>query len=230
MTIQFPSAPLSWPSIGLRRASINSFGFGGANAHVIVDDAYSYLRIHSLKGNHSTIELPPAASEIQNQSFPDFSSDSDTHRLLLDTSTVNQEKKLIVFSAADENGITRLTKIYSEYFKSSPHAPGLLSAYWDNLIYTLNSRRSSLQYKSFAAVSSLLDFSDLSSIISKPTKSTERGQPKLGFVFTGQGAQWAGMATGLAGYHRFRNSLHRAEMVLTELGCSWSLMGLYGPF
>ncbi|KAJ4397735.1 hypothetical protein N0V93_001970 [Gnomoniopsis smithogilvyi] len=38
--VQIPTEPTSWPTIGYgqpRRASVNSFGFGGANAHAIIE-------------------------------------------------------------------------------------------------------------------------------------------------------------------------------------------------
>ncbi|RMZ88826.1 hypothetical protein DV736_g3927, partial [Chaetothyriales sp. CBS 134916] len=38
----FPTENIPWPS-GLRRASINSFGFGGSNAHVVMEDALSHI-------------------------------------------------------------------------------------------------------------------------------------------------------------------------------------------
>jgi len=53
-SLQLPLSPTSWPSDGLRRASVNSFGFGGTNAHVVIEDAYNHLRIKSLKGFHRT--------------------------------------------------------------------------------------------------------------------------------------------------------------------------------
>ncbi|KAJ8123005.1 hypothetical protein ONZ43_g943 [Nemania bipapillata] len=49
-----PSKPIPWPSSGLRRVSVNSFGFGGTNTHVILDDAYHYLQEHKLTANHCT--------------------------------------------------------------------------------------------------------------------------------------------------------------------------------
>ncbi|KAL8652640.1 MAG: hypothetical protein Q9210_002566 [Variospora velana] len=52
--IMFPTQSMPWPSCGLRRASINSFGFGGSNAHVVVDDARHYLRNHCLSGIQTT--------------------------------------------------------------------------------------------------------------------------------------------------------------------------------
>ncbi|KAI6084919.1 hypothetical protein F4821DRAFT_164132 [Hypoxylon rubiginosum] len=49
-----PSENTPWPSEGLRRASVNSFGFGGTNVHVILDDAFHYLQERDLAGNHCT--------------------------------------------------------------------------------------------------------------------------------------------------------------------------------
>ncbi|KAH8200137.1 hypothetical protein TruAng_005708 [Truncatella angustata] len=52
--IQIPTSCIPWPGSGLRRISINSFGFGGSNAHVVMDDAYHTLEELSLKsGLHS---------------------------------------------------------------------------------------------------------------------------------------------------------------------------------
>ena len=56
LRIHFPTEPLKWPCDGLRRACVNSFGFGGSNATVILDDARHYLQNHGLKGHHRTID------------------------------------------------------------------------------------------------------------------------------------------------------------------------------
>lgn len=56
--IKIPTKNIVWPSEGLRRVSVNSFGFGGSNTHVILDDVFHYLRDRELVGNHCTIALP----------------------------------------------------------------------------------------------------------------------------------------------------------------------------
>ncbi|TLD10484.1 hypothetical protein PgNI_06632, partial [Pyricularia grisea] len=56
--LKLPEATMPWPTPGPRRISVNSFGFGGANAHVILDDAYHYLKTNGLKGNHATSVQP----------------------------------------------------------------------------------------------------------------------------------------------------------------------------
>ncbi|EMD62135.1 hypothetical protein GGP41_002398 [Bipolaris sorokiniana] len=57
-----------WPTSGLRRVSINSFGVGGTNAHAILDDAYHYLRDHELTGNHRTAITAPSIEKIDSLS------------------------------------------------------------------------------------------------------------------------------------------------------------------
>ncbi|RYP67344.1 hypothetical protein DL771_007288 [Monosporascus sp. 5C6A] len=41
--LQVPTSCIPWPTAGLRRISVNSFGFGGSNGHIIMDDAYHTL-------------------------------------------------------------------------------------------------------------------------------------------------------------------------------------------
>ncbi|KAF2762994.1 hypothetical protein EJ05DRAFT_495835 [Pseudovirgaria hyperparasitica] len=55
--LEFPTKALRWPAHEVRRVSVNSFGAGGANAHVIIDDAYNYLRIRGLSGRHRSYSI-----------------------------------------------------------------------------------------------------------------------------------------------------------------------------
>ncbi|KAI1321366.1 lovastatin nonaketide synthase [Xylariaceae sp. FL0255] len=52
--LQFPTANIAWPGSGIRRACVNSFGFGGTNAIAILDDAEMYLKLRNLQGYHRT--------------------------------------------------------------------------------------------------------------------------------------------------------------------------------
>lgn len=52
-----PTSTIPWPECEVRRCSVNNFGFGGTNAHVILDDAYNYLRLRG--------KLPEGPSESE---------------------------------------------------------------------------------------------------------------------------------------------------------------------
>ncbi|KAL9116075.1 MAG: hypothetical protein Q9227_000444 [Pyrenula ochraceoflavens] len=56
--VKVPTQCTPWPSDGLRRVSINSFGFGGTNCHVVLDDAHHFLHERQLIANHSTTPEP----------------------------------------------------------------------------------------------------------------------------------------------------------------------------
>jgi acyl transferase domain-containing protein len=62
--LQFPLKPTPWPTNGLRRISVNSFGVGGTNGHVVLDDAFHYLQDRGLTANHYTQSLPPTNTDL----------------------------------------------------------------------------------------------------------------------------------------------------------------------
>ncbi|KAJ5151089.1 Acyl transferase/acyl hydrolase/lysophospholipase [Penicillium canariense] len=80
--ITFPTKNIPWPSKGLRRVSVNSFGIGGTNAHCVLDDAYHYLKERHITASHHTTPAVPRAASILNRvsSRPRYETDqSDSH-------------------------------------------------------------------------------------------------------------------------------------------------------
>ncbi|KAI1355097.1 hypothetical protein F5Y01DRAFT_327941 [Xylaria sp. FL0043] len=65
--LEIPTECIKWPTTGLRRVSVNSFGFGGSNGHIIMDDALHYLQSHGLSGNHCTTQLRPNLAHYVNE-------------------------------------------------------------------------------------------------------------------------------------------------------------------
>ena len=74
--VKIASKLTPWPHNGPRRASVNSFGFGGANAHAILEDAASFLSRHGLKGRHTTAPLLPSLSSVRVSHLSDSPSSS----------------------------------------------------------------------------------------------------------------------------------------------------------
>ncbi|KAJ4859016.1 KR domain-containing protein [Trichoderma breve] len=212
--LALPSETMRWPGRGQRRISVNSFGFGGANAHVISDDAYHYMRNRGMIGNHATVP-----SDDWNETDSSYSTPGTG------TLTPNEQhidkKMVFVFSAKDKTGIERLASQYATHIA----ARGLQKQeanFLSHLAYTLFSRRSHHDFRSFVAASSLTELSEqLAAGLPKLKRSSRKDNGNLVFVFTGQGAQWAAMGTQLFSNSIFRNSVYRSRDHLKSLGCSW---------
>ncbi|KAI1324272.1 polyketide synthase [Xylariaceae sp. FL0255] len=81
--LAFPTKALPWPQSGLRRMSINSFGVGGTNAHIVLDDALHFLKRYHLVGNHRTLlnaEIPHRLSPIKRSGTNGVHTNGHHHR------------------------------------------------------------------------------------------------------------------------------------------------------
>ncbi|KAL4786915.1 hypothetical protein BJX76DRAFT_364738 [Aspergillus varians] len=188
------------------RASVNNFGYGGSNAHVIMEDARD---IHGhVNGANGTINGVGV----------------DGHC----TGTASEEYKLLLVSAKDEhaheNMVARLTRFLRE---GEQHGPQQIEGLLQSLVYTLGQRRTVFPWvaaypipisQGLEAVARILDTPRF-----RPSRPSQR--PRIGMVFTGQGAQWNAMGRELiTAYPVFKASLEEADGYLRELGAEWSLM------
>lgn len=132
--------------------------------------------------------------------------------------------RVFLLSAKEDANARSMMKSLSKYLALSEGVDeeGLLN----NLAYTLSKRRSRFPWsiavaaRTSKALKQLLEDPSL-----KPYRASER--PRLGFVFTGQGAQWYGMGRQLIKvYPIFKDSLRECDQKLRELGASWSLLGM----
>ncbi|CAH0023222.1 unnamed protein product [Clonostachys rhizophaga] len=62
--IKFPLETMPWPTEGIRRISLNSFGVGGTNSHAILDDAYHYLKDRGIVAPHNTVSEKPSPEKV----------------------------------------------------------------------------------------------------------------------------------------------------------------------
>lgn len=241
-----------WPESligGPKRLSVNNFGYGGSNAHVIMESAEPWT---------STPTLPLSANGSLNgnghvngngytngngngisNGHVNGNGNGITKDHLNGNGHVNgthkpASSKVLVLSARDERGSQRMVedlKAYLEKHKSLDFdaAETLLS----DLSYTLAERRTLFPWVAAHQVrlDTETDSHPLDAVIEafdsprfKPGK-TPTSQPRIGMVFTGQGAQWNAMGRELLEeYPVYRQSIEEAEAHLKDLGATWSLL------
>ncbi|KAH8711877.1 hypothetical protein GQ44DRAFT_689781 [Phaeosphaeriaceae sp. PMI808] len=201
--IQVPTEAIPWPWEGVRRASVNSFGYGGTNAHVIVEDAFLYLQQnHCSKTRNRTdstlVALPEKLSHI-----------------------AGPRLRMYLLSAHDERGLRLMGDMLLDYIQAQSDIDE--EDLMDRLAYTLSQRRSKLTHIcSFIASCK----SELEELLRKtlPVSISRTAPCRIGYIFTGQGASWAGMGKELLSYSTFKTSIQQCEAYLHKLGCQWSLV------
>jgi acyl transferase domain-containing protein len=256
--LKFPTKPQLWPAKGLRRASVNAFGFGGSNSHVILDDAFHYLASHGLSGKHRTVEyasldsipIPPepvngtdgvngingvsivngvngyhlsnghANGETTQNGYGPLNGNATTPALNGTLSQNIQRRRLFVFSTYDEAGAARMASSYVPFLESHAEAKDL---FLEELAHTLTTGRTSFPWKFFVVADSVAKLTE--SLKKTPSPVRASTKPGLGFIFTGQGAQWHAMGRELLVHKVFAETLLAADLTLRGLGAQWSVLG-----
>lgn len=230
---EVPTKSTVWPSSGLRRISVNSFGFGGSNTHLVLDDALHYLQDRGLVGSHCTVPLPEATTLLRNGNGiartngaingngTAHSEDGpgEDHPVNGSSGTNVTLPKILVWTAADEKAVKRTVDVYQAYYHK--RVAGDL-AKLDRLAYTLAARRSHMLWRTFGIVTDGPENQETLSP-AKPVRSST--EARLAFVFTGQGAQYADMGWDLVQYPVFANALRQIDDIYQSLGCTWSIFG-----
>jgi acyl transferase domain-containing protein/NADPH:quinone reductase-like Zn-dependent oxidoreductase/NAD(P)-dependent dehydrogenase (short-subunit alcohol dehydrogenase family) len=227
--VALPTELVPWPESGLRRASVNSFGYGGANAHVVMDDAYHFLQqYHALENRQYEPASTHPSSSDDGSEFSLVPTPAEPLADRLDMVECVEEYKLFLFSSADQAGLKRLATIYADFLENDMACVDwpMFSA---NLAYTLSSRRTFLDHRSYVVADSAQNLLlQLGEGLPK-RRRTAKANNTL-FIFSGQGAQWATMGKELMKYRVYRKSLERSQDALTKLGCSWSIIDeLFAP-
>jgi acyl transferase domain-containing protein/NADP-dependent 3-hydroxy acid dehydrogenase YdfG/acyl carrier protein len=161
--LQIPTEQVPWPELPpgySRRASVNSFGFGGTNAHCILE-SYEKNGISSVPATRSPQLMTP-----------------------------------ITVSTKSEHSLRNQVKEYLNYLKCHP------SCDLEDIAGTLQSNRSRFQYRQSFHGSTREDLELsmnkwLQNPVCRQPAPPGRGTFRILGIFTGQGAQWAGMGSEL---------------------------------
>ena len=201
----------------------------GTNAHAILDDAYHYLADRNLNGIHFT-KLPDStikslASPLVQQDR--YSSKSHTSGSLKFGNPQSKKLRLFVLSAQDKEGLKRQGLNFATHLKGlRPDAKWTEDILLRDLAFTLSQKRTRLAWRmclvapSIGSLTSAFEEQDSNMIARRPSK-----EPRIGFIFTGQGAQWPRMGMELLQYQVFRESIEDADEYLRQtLGCKWSAL------
>ena len=176
-----------WPK-GIRRASINSFGYGGANSHAILESIDSVLPGYRLS------------------KFAKSAKDSTKHYVL-------------PFSASSLSSLeSRILDLSTSIHRGEEYD-------FDDLCYTLAHRRSVLTEKGFLIANEATAKHDFRLEGLVTSKKPSPCLP-LGFIFTGQGAQWPQMGKELlTKYPEYLKTIQYLDSVLRNLpeAPSWTL-------
>lgn len=117
-----PTAPMCWPVDRLERISVNCFGIGGTNVHIILDSAASLT----------------AASSASPRLSPELNLNGVRRR--------NKRKPtLLLFSASSEESLQKTTELHKAYLQTHPE-------HLERLAYTLTHRRLHLPLRTLCVV------------------------------------------------------------------------------
>lgn len=168
---------------------MNNFGFGGTNAHIVLEKV------------PFTQRGPKNDADLKND---------------------NPGRKLFAITANDKSTLEAVLKSLVIYLEQRPEM--FQKDLMADVAYTLGQRRSHLQWR--VAIPALRSFDLIDAINSqKLSPGKEVDSLRIGFIFTGQGAQWYGMGRELyEQYPIFTKAIDYADECLATLGAGWSLV------
>lgn len=136
--------------------------------------------------------------------------------------------KVFILSAMDKQACEKMVSGLKEYlqqkdFKDVADADLLLQS----LSYTLDQRRTLFLWVAASVVPFTRGADEVIEALDTPNFAPHRSsrRPRIGMIFTGDGAQWHAMGRQLIpSYPPFKASLKEADGYLKDLGADWSLM------
>ncbi|TGJ80830.1 hypothetical protein E0Z10_g7931 [Xylaria hypoxylon] len=243
--LQIPTAVMPWPDPPPgqpRRASVNSFGFGGANAHAIIESYVPEVHNAALAtpfrpGCYPMMRRPePATRVLATQPHPNVNANAHA-KASAHPDPESQPSSIpfhlpIVISAASHKSLRDLVQSYRTYLDQT-------DVDIHELAWHQYSRRTGFPYQvafsaastsdALAALDSLLVPSELAIPVERTVRSKATNSPlRILGIFTGQGAQWPTMSKSFLQLNGvYRDTIRKLDGVLQRCPhpCSWTLEG-----
>lgn len=178
---------------------------GGSNAHVVIE--------------HPDYLVPYYQAKLL----------SRPKRLDLATN-ITGRLRILKVSAKDARSTASQLANVRDYLQkqSEPFDACEESSLLDKLVHTFGHKRSSFPWTIAIPISTAADLMTDAVKAAKPRRALSSQSPRIGYVFSGQGAQWYAMGRELiATYPVFRDALQEADGYLRDMGANWSLLGTY---
>ena len=187
LPVQVTAEPTPWPPVDRpSRAGVNSFGFSGTNAHVVLE---SYGEPHASEKGEIHVASGPRRA-ITRPEVPD-SSVSDAARM-----------RLLPLSGKSDAALRDAAGRYLQWLDERDLSePSTDRASLSDMAWTASVGRSHFTRRAgvvFRDGSSLRDaLSSLADEDEPSDRPVARDNPKVAFVYTGQASQWIGMARNI---------------------------------
>jgi len=195
LIVQQTSEPWYTDSGKPRIGAVNSFGYGGSNVHVILQEVTS--------------------KEISEQEEP-----------------VSRLNNILTISARSKEALQKMARHYSEWLKD--HVNQMDEYFVNNLCYSLNERRSQLPHRLALAFESTDDASKTLAEYANDFVGWDKlasygevnsADPKIVFMFGGQGSQWYAMGRQLIETEEtFKEAILSVSNIVKDMGMKWSLV------
>ncbi|MEU0869422.1 SDR family NAD(P)-dependent oxidoreductase [Nocardia brasiliensis] len=188
--LQLAQSRQPWPGDRPRLAGVNSFGFGGSNAHVI-------------------LEGPP---QVAGNALPDKANGQAT-------TVETQEPVVFALSAKTKDALRAYAESYTEYLEEPPAAASLpviaatqaqTRAHYDHRLAVVCASTDELR-------DALREVARGATPETVRTGVKAPAAQQIAFVFSGQGPQWWGMARELLAQNEvFRQTVQRVDAELSK--------------
>jgi acyl transferase domain-containing protein len=186
-----PTEVMPWPSKGVRRASINAFGYGGTNAHAIVESFESFMR-----NNIRPALTPPLEKQIAG---------------------LGRSEHLLVVSAKTSTALQSRLEALAGYLQSSDTLKLGSLAY---TLAERRSHMSKRAFVIASSIDDAVQQLKKPITLPNPTSSTEKAQIAFCFTGQGAQWAGMGLCL-IDQFLIARITFDRCAKVIRELGASW---------